>query len=158
MSSFHQPCGFKGDPSGLLYGCLREGRFAAAALLAKHLAQSERADVLFNLALADLAADSPAKALEWLDRALSACRRAAPVTAGVRPENYKKLRALELASGAPSPMSAEFVESFPDVARENIVVAVMEAAFRAGLPERVRAAAATLAGDEFDGVKRRLGV
>ena len=138
-----------------LFALVKERRFAEEALLVKDLSGDEKPDVLFNAALVQLRAGEPGKALAGLEKARTGLRNpGAGLT--VRTETYRKLRveAIERQNYL-RPMSSDYIELFPDIAKENILLTMIDAYTQCGQTDRAAALALSLAGDEFDGVKAK---
>ena len=121
--------------------------------MVKDLSGGEKPDVLFNAALVELRAGEPEKALTGLEKARTGIRNPGDGPA-VRTETYRKLRAEDIERQSYlHPMSCEYIELFPAIARENILLTMIDAYTQCGQTDRAAALALSLAGDEFAGVK-----
>ena len=138
-----------------LFALVKEQRFAEAALLVRDLSGDEKPDVLFNAALVHLRAGEPEKALTYLEKARTGVGNPGSGLT-VRSETYRKLRAEDIErQSCLYPMSSGYIELFPGIARENILLTMIDAYTQCGRMDRAAALALSLAGDEFAGVKAK---
>jgi hypothetical protein len=154
----HEP---QTNNSQLLLNCILDRRWAEAALLLPELSSvgDERTEVLFNAALVYAQANEPEKALDLLERALTAFERKQLTGRSPRNEVYRKLRITEIADKIYlQPMRSDIAERFPDVTGENILLALTDIALRCGLTDRAKAFAASLVGEEFSAFKAKIGL
>ena len=137
----------------LLAHCIRHGRMGAAAMLARELEKSESMTTLFNIGLLCSMAGESAKALEFFDRAIAAHKKSFSGALTPRPSNYEKLRAMDAAAD-PRPLDADYAAAFPELAREDILIAAAKTATAAGLRDKAAAYLQPLRGAEYQELKK----
>jgi hypothetical protein len=149
------------DPNAnadLFYTLLREYRYTAALLLTPSLERSDRSDVLYNMAVLWGYIGEGARAIKFIDRALSAIKKIPPANKVLpRPEKYGYTRALEIKIKSHlMPMKMGFINKFPDIATEDLLIFGAYNANLAGALARRDAYLSGLNGAEFDDFKNEV--
>jgi tetratricopeptide (TPR) repeat protein len=145
-------------PAGtdLAFRCLESGRFAEAFdILSAEKPRDDSPDapaVHFNRALCYLEAEDYPFAINSLEKALDCIKKAFPrISDQVRTDTHRTLRLLEIKKERYlAPMHVDFPRRFPLEARQDIIMALIHAYQKGGLPEKADKFRALLSGQEFD--------
>jgi tetratricopeptide (TPR) repeat protein len=132
--------------------CLAQGRFAEAFAAFSKLSSEQSAAAHFNLALCYTRIADFQKAANEFEKALSY------VKSFQSPQNdslYNAFRILQIKDESfLKPMDFDFPQTFPNEAKEDIVMALILSYKKCGLKEKARALANSLAGERFNEFKK----
>ena len=146
------------DKLALAISCLRQGRNAEAFLILCEPGFEKEPAAQFALGLCYLRAEETARAVTCFEQALRFLKTAS-VPAGDSAGNdvYIRLAVKQIASEAYlEPMDAEVYSVLPRTAKNTILMALVHAYKKNGMPEQARKIAAGLTGTEFEELRRTL--
>ncbi|WNY27030.1 hypothetical protein [Methanolapillus ohkumae] len=158
MSSFNpqKPVQKKEIDFDLIHQCLEDGRFSEASLLLTAGEKSSRPDVLFNTGICFLQAGDFTSAVTVLESAVVEIKKLGPKSKIMKNDLYKKLRVSEIDDGIYlKPMDMNYVETFLEIAQENVLLALKDAYLGCGLTDKARGVVGSLVGDEFAALKKQ---
>lgn len=146
------------DKIALAISCLRQGRNAQAFLLLSAQGLERAPAAQFALGLCHLRAEALAKAIACFEQALSILKAAsAPRESPPADDTYVTLVKKQIkAEIYLEPMDAEFCIRFPQVAEQNILLALIYVYRKNGMEEQARRIAAGLIGTEFAEYRKTL--
>lgn len=158
LSSFLPKKQFDESKLRAAMGCMREGRFSQAYLLLKEMQTVERADILFSLGLCCYRVEDYSSAAGYFEKTLSIVKRqAAHATTFPKDETYIRLRKQELSSFIfLLPLYQEYLEAFPFVAKENVILASAAAYMKCNDAGKVEILLNSLSATEFDEIKAEI--
>jgi Tetratricopeptide repeat. len=131
---------------------IQEGWLSVALRILQNADSAETAH-LFALGVCLFRADEFAQAAEHFEKALIALKQSQlGVSLYPKTDTYRKLRKRELANCAYlTPFDSGFITN--EQAKENILIALAEACFRAGNTDKAKTLVNSLVGEEFDEIK-----
>lgn len=159
MSSFLPQKQFDESKLRAAMDCMREERFSQAYLLFKAMQTVERADIFFSLGLCCYRAEDYSSAAGYFEKTLSIVKRqAAHATTFPKDETYIRLRKQELSSFIfLSPFYQEYLEEFPVVTKENVILASAAAYIKCKDAGKAEILLNSLSATEFAEIKAEIG-
>ena len=133
---------------------LVSGFFAEGFLKLQNLSEIEKPAPLFNLGLCYLHCENFDLAAEFFEKSLLAIKKNGALTSVPKNDVYIKLREKEITEKAYLyPMSDDFSVQFTEQAKENIILALIDASLALSLTEKAKKLSNSLIGEEFTKVK-----